>query len=73
MTIRELRETTGLSQSNFAKKFGINLRTLQHWDEGTRTPSKHIIVMITTILNYEKILKELGYETSSDKGKATTE
>ena len=38
MTIKEIRERTGLSQSQFAKKYGISVRTLQGWESGKRPP-----------------------------------
>ena len=34
--LKELREATGLSQSRFAAKTGINFRTLQHYEQGTK-------------------------------------
>ena len=39
MTIREIRELSGLSQSNFAAYYGIPLRTLQHWESKAENPS----------------------------------
>lgn len=33
------RQKLGLSQSRFARLLGISLRTLHHWEQGTRTPS----------------------------------
>ena len=51
MTIKELRAMTGLSQSQFAKKYKINVRTLQGWEAGRTTPA-HIIAML------ERIVKE---------------
>jgi len=38
--IRGLRRRVGLSQSAFARKFGINLRTLQEWEQGRRAPDQ---------------------------------
>ena len=38
--IRGLRQRLGLSQSGFAQKFGINLRTLQEWEQGRRAPDQ---------------------------------
>lgn len=31
--VRAVREKLGLSQDQFAKKFGLNLRTLQNWEQ----------------------------------------
>ena len=37
--VHALRETYGLSQSEFSKKFGIPLSTLQKWEQGSNLPS----------------------------------
>ena len=36
--ITAIRKRLGLSQSAFAKRFQINLRTLQDWEQGRRAP-----------------------------------
>jgi putative transcriptional regulator len=33
------RQKLGLSQSKFAALLGVSLRTLHHWEQGTRKPS----------------------------------
>jgi putative transcriptional regulator len=54
MTIKELRKSTNLSQSKFAKKFGVSVGTLAHWEQGVRTPPSYVVSMMETILEYEK-------------------
>jgi putative transcriptional regulator len=39
-TLRELRSRLGLSQAEFAERFGINLRTLQDWEQARRVPDE---------------------------------
>lgn len=73
MTIKEIRETTGLSQAKFANLLEIPKRNIENWEEGKNKPAPYLVNLIEKVLRYEKILKELGYETSSDKGNATTE
>ena len=36
--IAAIRKRLGLSQSAFARRFQINLRTLQDWEQGRRAP-----------------------------------
>jgi putative transcriptional regulator len=36
--VRQVREKTGLSQSDFANRYGFNRRSLQDWEQGRRTP-----------------------------------
>jgi putative transcriptional regulator len=53
LTIRELRAKTGLTQAEFAKKFKINLRTLQSYESGARNTPQEIIYMVEKIINLE--------------------
>ena len=52
-TILALRKQTGLSQSQFAKKFHIQLKTLQSWEQGWRNTSECILYMVQRILELE--------------------
>ena len=52
-TILELRKQTGLSQSQFAKKFHIQLKTLQSWEQGWRNTPECILYMVQRILELE--------------------
>lgn len=36
--VRDARERLGFTQEEFAKRFRIDLRALQAWEEGTRAP-----------------------------------
>jgi putative transcriptional regulator len=38
-TIRATRRQLGLSQAQFARLLGISVRTLHHWEQGTRRPT----------------------------------
>lgn len=51
--VKELREKSGLSQVNFAKKFEIPVKSLQNWEAGRTTPPPYVIFMIKTILALE--------------------
>ena len=46
MTIKEIRNKTGLSQSQFASKYNIPVRTLQGWEIG-----KHVPEYVVQLLN----------------------
>ena len=56
MTILELRQKTGLSQSQFAKRFHLNVRTVQTWEQGTRKTPDHVIWLITRVIELEEII-----------------
>jgi putative transcriptional regulator len=36
--VRKVRGKTGLSQTEFANRYGFNRRSLQDWEQGRRTP-----------------------------------
>lgn len=53
ITIKEIREQTGLSQSQFAKKFHLTTRAVQSWEQGQRNTPDCILYMIQRILELE--------------------
>lgn len=46
MTIREIRESTGLSQGKFCEKLGIPVRTLQKWEIGERSCPDYVVELV---------------------------
>lgn len=44
--IKEIRAKTGLSQIQFAQKLNISPKTLQNWEQGTRTPTGPAITLM---------------------------
>lgn len=46
MTIKEARLDAGLSQGALAKLIGMSKRTVENWEEGTRTPAPWIVDLI---------------------------
>lgn len=57
MTIKELRKRTGLSQSKFAERFHLSMRTLQRWEQNQNEPQE-AIVYINRILDLEDQMEE---------------
>jgi putative transcriptional regulator len=47
--VKVIRERISLSQSEFAKLFGLSKRTLQHWEHGRRVPSGPARAFLTVI------------------------
>ena len=58
MTIREMRENTGLSQSKFATLLHIPIRTIQTWEINQRKPPTYVVELIEKVLRYEGYIKE---------------
>ena len=59
-SIRDLRESTGMSRKEFSEHTGIPVRTLEDWEAGRRTPPEYIPRLIAYQLEYEKIMKDRG-------------
>lgn len=53
-----IREASGMNQSQFAKHFNIPLRTVQHWEAGTRKPPEYVLDLIRYRLENEKKVEE---------------
>ena len=47
--VTAIREKIALSQSEFAKLFGLSQRTLEHWEHGRRVPSGAARAFLTVI------------------------
>lgn len=57
-SIMATRQRLGLSQTEFARLLGISVRTLHHWEQGTRTPTGAARVLLRiAALNPELVLK----------------
>ncbi|KAI95355.1 DNA-binding protein [Rhodomicrobium udaipurense JA643] len=47
--VRQLRDTLGLSQAEFASRYGLDLSTLRGWEQGRRMPDKANRTLIEAI------------------------
>ena len=47
--VRAVRERLGLSQVEFAKKFGVSVATLRNWEQGRRFPRGPARVLLMII------------------------
>ena len=60
MTILELRQKKELSQSQFAKRFHLNVRTVQTWEQGTRKTPDYVIWLIARVIELEEMINAKG-------------
>ncbi len=56
MTILELRKRTGLSQSKFATRFHLNVRTVQQWEQEARKAPDYVTWLIERVMDLEEQL-----------------
>jgi len=47
--VHAIRAKSGLSQSQFAERYGFNPRTLQDWEQGRRKPDSAVRAYLTVI------------------------
>lgn len=47
--VRAVREKSGLSQSQFADRYGFNPRTIQEWEQGRARPDSAVRAYLTVI------------------------
>lgn len=73
VSIRELRECTGLSQNKFAAMFGIPAATVKDWEHGRRNPPSYVVDMIKTILEYKGIIIDSNYVDECEKRRKSVE
>ena len=59
-TIKELRESIGMSRKEFSEHTGIPVRTLEDWEAARRTPPEYRPRLIAYQLKYEELVRERG-------------
>lgn len=52
MTIKEIRDWSGMTQLAFSQYTGIPKRTIENWEQGKRTAPEYLLKML------ERIVKE---------------
>lgn len=55
--VKAIRERTGLTQAEFAARFGFSPRTLQQWEIGRRMPHGPARVLLTIIAREPKAVR----------------
>lgn len=58
MTIRELRNLSGMTQQAFADYFGISKRAVESWEGGQRKCPEYLLQLMEYKLRNEKIIKD---------------
>ena len=62
MTIKQLRELSGMTQLQFSLYFGIPLQTVKQWEssgkQSERTPKEYMVDLMAYKLKKEGIIKD---------------
>ena len=58
MTIKELRQLSGMTQKQFAEYFSMPKRTLEDWEADERKCKPYLLELMRYKLEHENILKK---------------
>jgi putative transcriptional regulator len=58
LEIRQIRMATGLSRAEFARKFALDARALQDWEQGRRKPDRAARAYLTVIARQPKAVEK---------------
>lgn len=74
MTIKELRQLSGMTQQAFAKYFGMSKRAIESWEGGQRNCPQYLLDLMEYKLKNECLIREKEYVLKKAlKGKRTPE
>jgi putative transcriptional regulator len=62
--VKKLREGLGMSQPEFALRFGFSLGTLRQWEQGRRYPDGPARVLLTVISHSPDVVKKALMDTA---------
>ncbi|MDO5574601.1 MAG: helix-turn-helix domain-containing protein [bacterium] len=58
--VKELRNSTGMTQKSFSDMYGIPLSTLRKWEQGETSPAPYVINFLTKLIpEYNGSLKKM--------------
>jgi putative transcriptional regulator len=58
LEIRQIRLATGLSRAEFARRYALDVRALQEWEQGRRRPDRAARAYLTVIARRPKAVEE---------------
>ena len=59
--VKALRASVGMTQEQFAARFGFSTATLRHWERGDRSPNGSALVLLNVIeRNPEAVIAALS-------------
>jgi putative transcriptional regulator len=65
--VAALRRRLGMTQTQFARRFGFPVATLRHWELGDRNPRGPARVLLTVIArNHRAVLKALSPDPAKE-------
>jgi len=59
INVRDIRKKLALTRTAFAKKFGFSPRTIQHWEQGDRTPRGPARILLLLLQRNPKVVEQI--------------
>ena len=60
VAVKELRESTGLTQKEFSSLYGIPVSTLRKWEQGESSPAPYVLTLLArTLPNGNTVMKKI--------------
>jgi DNA-binding transcriptional regulator YiaG len=66
--VRVLRTSLGLSQKAFSEKYGVDIETLQNWEQGRRSPSKVAETLLQLIAMNPDLVEQAAKAVDKARG-----
>ncbi len=57
--VRQIRTRLGLTQAEFAQRFGLSQRTVEQWEQGRAVPDRPARVLLAVIARAPRIVKRV--------------
>lgn len=58
LEIRQIRLATGLSRTEFCRRYALDVRAMQDWEQGRRRPDRAARAYLTVIAHKPKAVEE---------------
>jgi len=59
ISAKKVREQSGLSQEEFAARYGFKVGTLRHWEQGTRNPDMAASTLLAIVVKFPEIVADV--------------
>jgi transcriptional regulator with XRE-family HTH domain len=66
LTFKEIRQASGMNQTQFSKYFEIPYRTIQDWEHGKRKCPEDLLKLMQYKIVKEKLSDSLDYDETTD-------
>jgi putative transcriptional regulator len=59
VNVKQLRERLGLTQTQFARRYGLSVYAIQHWERGSRQPRAAAKLLLRVIERHPDLVADV--------------